>query len=51
MFLTQDPVMGVLSGQSISWNPYAAANPVMYVDPDGRFANRPYKRPNAILSA
>jgi RHS repeat-associated protein len=40
-FLSRDPVMGVLGGQSITFNPYAYAhaNPTNLVDPSGKFVN------------
>jgi RHS repeat-associated protein len=37
-FLSRDPVMGMVGGQAIRWNPYtyAGANPANYVDPSGK---------------
>src|SRR5690606_37479395 len=38
-FISQDPIQGMVGGQSIRWNPYiyAGANPTNYVDPNGEF--------------
>jgi hypothetical protein len=52
MFLSRDPVIGVMGGSAVRFNPYiyAGANPVNYVDPNGQFFFLPLI-PAGVLAA